>query len=128
MSVFALVAGALFRDPEQRTAKSGKVFVIATVTCRDGQAAEFWRVTAFNEAAQAELMRLNKGDALSAQGALEVGTYERDGETKISRSIIADQVLALRQPRKPKSSDDKRPARSRPPTHGAPAFADDVPF
>ena len=43
-------------------------------------------------------MRLGDGDALSVQGALKVETYERDGETKLSLSIVAEHVLALRQP------------------------------
>jgi hypothetical protein len=38
---------------------------------RDGEAAQYWRVLAFSGTAQAELLRLADGDALSVQGGLE---------------------------------------------------------
>ena len=51
-----------------------------------------------------EAMSKATGDALSAQGKLEVKTYlAADGVTKISRSIVADSVLALRKERKAKA-------------------------
>ena len=98
MTAHVLITGSLFRAPEQRTSKAGKPFVTATIRSKDGDASQYWRAVAFSETAQAELMRLGDGDALSVQGALKVETYERDGETKLSLSIIAEHVLALRQP------------------------------
>jgi single-stranded DNA-binding protein len=95
----ALVAGALFKTPEQKTSKTGKPFVTATIKVRDGEAFQWWRITVFSESAQAELMRLGEGDVLSAQGHLTAGLYTKDnGETKITFSIVADHILALRQP------------------------------
>jgi hypothetical protein len=41
-------------------------------------------------------VRLADSDALSVQGAFKVETYEKEGLTKLSLSIIADHVLALR--------------------------------
>jgi single-stranded DNA-binding protein len=57
-------------------------------------------------------MRLTDGDALSVQGALKAETYEKDGATKLSLSVVADHVLALRQAPKPreKTSPSERPA------------------
>lgn len=40
------------------------------------------------------------GDALAVQGSLKVETYEKDGVNKLSLTVIAESVLALRQPRK----------------------------
>jgi hypothetical protein len=37
------------------------------------------------------------------QGALKTETYEKDGVTKLSLSVIADHVLALRQPARKKA-------------------------
>jgi hypothetical protein len=68
MTAFAIVTGSLFRAPEQRTSKAGKPFVTATIRAKDGDASQFWRITAFSESAQAELMRLGEGDALAVQG------------------------------------------------------------
>jgi single-stranded DNA-binding protein len=45
-------------------------------------------------------MRLGDGDAVSVQGPLKVETYEKDGATKLSLSVVADHVMALRQPPK----------------------------
>jgi single-stranded DNA-binding protein len=101
MTAYALVLGSLFRAPEQRTSKAGKLYVTATIKAKDGDAFQFWRVTAFSESVQTELMRLTDGDALSVQGGLKAETYEKDGATKLSLSVIADHVLALRQPPNP---------------------------
>jgi single-stranded DNA-binding protein len=125
MTVFALVSGSLFRAPEKKTSKSGKDYVTATIRAKDGDASQFWRVTAFSESAQAELMRLVDGDAVSVQGPLKVETYEKDGATKLSLSVVADRVLALRQPPKARKAPKDRGAPYR---GGAAAFDDSIPF
>jgi single-stranded DNA-binding protein len=109
MTANALVTGTLFRTPEQRTSKGGKLYVTATIKNKDGETFQFWRVTAFSDTAQAELMRLTVGDALSVQGALTIDEYEKDGEKRIARKLVADHVLAVRQPRE-KPSPSERPA------------------
>jgi single-stranded DNA-binding protein len=94
--IAALVQGTLFRAPEQRTAKSGKPFVTATLRVKDGETSQFVRLVAF---VQPEFMRLSDGDAVSVQGALKVELYTTEsGETKISLRIVADQILPLKQP------------------------------
>jgi single-stranded DNA-binding protein len=99
MTVFALVSGSLFRAPEQRTSKTGRPYVTATLRVKDGEASQWWRVTAFSESAQAKLTRLDDGDACSVQGAFKAELYQPEGgEPKISFSIVAGHVLALRQP------------------------------
>ena len=70
MTAHVLVAGTLFRGPAQRTSKTGKPFVTATILAKDWEAAQWWKVLAFSETVQSELMRLTDGDALSMQGAL----------------------------------------------------------
>ena len=125
MTALALITGVLFRSPEQRTSKAGKSYVSATIRAKDGDASQFWRVTAFSETAQAELMRLDEGDACTVQGAFKCELYQPEGgEARISLSIVADHVLALRQPpreRKAKTAGDA--ARG-----GAAAFDDSIPF
>ena len=106
MTAFVLVSGALSRAPELKTWKSGNAYAAATVKVVADGAAEFWSILAFSESAQAELIRLEEGDKISAQGSFKVEPYTaRDGQMRISRTIFADHVLALRQPprgRKPK--------------------------
>jgi hypothetical protein len=60
MTAHVLITGTLFRPPEQRTSKAGRLFVTATLKVKDG-----------NEI-----------------------------EKRLSLSIVADHVLALRQPSK----------------------------
>ena len=66
--ISALVAGTLFRSPEHKMSKSGKDYISAKMKVRDGDYVAWIRVTVFSESAQAELMRLGDGDALSVQG------------------------------------------------------------
>jgi hypothetical protein len=40
MTAHVLVAGQLFREPEQRTSKGGKLFVTATIRAKDGETAQ----------------------------------------------------------------------------------------
>ena len=131
MTAFAIVTGVLFRVPEQRTSKAGKPFVTATIRAKDGEASQWWRVTAFSEGVQTELMRLAGGDSCCVQGAFKVELYKPDGsEARLSLSIIADNVLALRQPKigsaaYPRKAPKKRDA---PAKGGAAAFDDRITF
>jgi hypothetical protein len=72
-------------------------------------------------------MRLSDGDALSAQGKLTIETYIAvTGATKVSLSIVAEQILPLRAPPK------KREAKAKPSPSSAQeperAFDDSIPF
>jgi len=103
MSAHVLISGTWFRSPEERTGKtSGKHFVAATIKVRDGEAAQYWRVLAFSDTAQNELLRLDDGDALSVQGSLRAEPYSKDGEARVGLTVIADVVLALRRANKPR--------------------------
>jgi len=69
MTAYALVSGTLFRVPEQRTSKAGKLYVVATIKAKDGDTFQFWRVTAFSGSGQAELMRLTAASlAIASSG------------------------------------------------------------
>jgi single-stranded DNA-binding protein len=115
MTVYALVSGSLFRDPERKTAKSGKPYATATIRVKDGQEGSiFWRVTVFSESAQAELLRLKDGDAVSCQGSMKAELYAPDGrEPRVSLSVVADNILALRQQRRKidETNDAPKPRR-----------------
>ena len=110
MTAFVLVSGTLSRAPELKTAKSGKPYASATIRVAADGAAEFWSILAFSESAQADLSRLGEGDKVSLQGSLNLEVYtSKNGEQRISRTLFADHVLALRQPpsertRKPASA------------------------
>jgi single-stranded DNA-binding protein len=139
MTVFALVTGVLFKPAEQKTSsKTGRVFVSATLKVGGETGdAEFWSITAFSQSVQTELLRLNAGDALAAQGKARIELWQpRDGgEMKISRSIFADAILPLRAPPRERRAKakaetpllDQTPAQET--AAGGPAFfSDDIPF
>jgi len=99
LTTHAIISGVLFRAPERKVSRGGKPYVSATIKCRDGDAVQFWRVTVFSESASEEMMRLAAGDSVSAQGAMSAEIYRpENGEPRLSLSLVADQVLALRQP------------------------------
>jgi single-stranded DNA-binding protein len=127
MTAFALITGQLFKAPEQRTSRAGRPFITATIksSSKDGAEVQWWRVTAFSDSAQAELMRLGEGDVVSVQGPMKAELYTPEGgEPRVSLSIVADHVLALRQPpreRKPKERETSYRG-------GAVPFDDVLPF
>jgi single-strand DNA-binding protein len=127
--IAALASGPLWRDPEQRTSKAGNPFATAKLKVRSGDGFQFVGILAFDEAARDELLRLKAGETVSVQGALKVETYVKDGETRISLTIMADHVQALHQPSRKRERAAGRaasqPARPRVNTDWA---NDEVPF
>ena len=109
MSVAILISGSIFREPQQRTSQSGKRYVTTTIKAAtaDNTTSDFWSVLAFGDTASAELLRLAVGERVAIQGGLKLEVYTaNDGQTKVSRTIFVDHVLAVRQPpkeRKPKA-------------------------
>jgi single-stranded DNA-binding protein len=100
MSVYCLLSGLLHRESVTRTGKeSGKVFWTALVRAEVGDAMLWANVVAFDEKAQAELMRLHAGEAVSVQGTMKIDVFEKNGEPRASLDVVASHVCALRQPR-----------------------------
>jgi single-stranded DNA-binding protein len=134
MSVFVLVSGALFKNPEMKTSKSGKTYATASIrtASADNTAADFWNLLVFSETVAAELMRLSEGDKLAAQGSLKLEIYNN----KISRTVFVDAILALRAPPREKKPKAAKPAptaqghaeQSIIPPASSPTFDDDIPF
>jgi DNA polymerase III alpha subunit (gram-positive type) len=124
--IHALVQGTIFREVTQRTAKTGRQFVTATVRVKEGEGSIFVKVFAFADHTKDELLRLQDGDAVAAQGAFKAEIYvAADGTNKISLSVIADNILALRQP--PKKREPKaKPSPSA--QEQERAFDDVIPF
>lgn len=133
MSASVLVTGVLFKAPARKLTKSLRPYISATLKVKDGDSAQFWRVMAFSESAQADLERLGDGETLSAQGALRAEVYTpAGGEPRVSLAVFADAILPLRRPRTrskptaaPTQSNDRR-APSLVPSRAD--YSDDIPF
>ncbi len=111
MTTFVLISGAIYREPESKTAKSGKPYVVATVRVPEGEKSTYWRITIFSESAQAEMLALRVGDAVSLEGAAKFEIWQPDngGDPRLNLSMIADVVLPLRRKREKPASEDRRP-------------------
>lgn len=131
MSVFVLVSGALFKNPELKTSKSGKTYATASIrtASADNSTADFWNLMIFSTSVQEELLRLSEGDKLAAQGSLKLEIYNG----KISRTVFVDHILPLHQPpkeRKPKAAKapTAQETTTTTTTAASPTFDDEIPF
>jgi len=106
MSIHVLVTGILHKEAVSRVSQNGNHYVTCSLRVeQDGQT--LWaNVICFDEAAQAELLRLNGGDALSIQGKATPKVYMKDEEARPSLQVTASAVLALQ----PKYEPKPRPA------------------
>ena len=89
--------GRLGADAEVRTSKGGKQYVsmrVATDEFKNGEKSTAWlNVTYHNDKAIKMQPFLKKGSAVNVIGSETVGTYQdKNGETQISRDILADRV------------------------------------
>jgi single-stranded DNA-binding protein len=108
MNARALICGILHRDPETKVSRNDRRFVQATVRCKDGDASTFWRIFAFSESVQEELLRLHYADALSVSGSMRAEIWAPEGkEPRVSFTLTADAIMPLRREKQPR---EKQPA------------------
>jgi hypothetical protein len=104
MTVFALIAGRLHGDPVIRPTRTGGEVTFFKLKVANGSALEWRDCASFSHAVRDELAGLSEGAPLSASGGLHVGTFEHNGETRISRKLTVDRLLSL----KPTPEEQKR--------------------
>jgi single-stranded DNA-binding protein len=95
-----LVSGKVYGRPEQRVGtNSGKPFVTAKVrAATSGGEMLFVNVLAFDVTAQAALLALSDGDAVSLAGALTPKVWtDREGQARPALDMVAGQVLTAYQ-------------------------------
>jgi single-stranded DNA-binding protein len=95
MSIHVLLTGVLHKNAVSRISQNGNEYVTCSVRVeQDGQTV-WGNVICFDAAVQAELMRLNAGDALSLQGKAMPKVYMKDEEARPSLQVTATAVFAL---------------------------------
>src|SRR5271155_2337452 len=123
MTVSVMIAGALFRAPVQKIAKSGKPYVTATIKASVGNESEFWTALAFGDTEQATLLALAVGEKVAVQGAMKLEAKAGDGDVKIYRTVFDGALLTLKpapRERKPRADNS---------THAVdPSPTDSIPF
>jgi len=90
---FGTIKGYLYKGPELKKSKSGNEYSLATLKVKDGTETKFWRVMAFKEATQ-NLMRFDENDGVQCEGSIKIDTYEKDGVTRLSLTLMANSVEA----------------------------------
>jgi single-stranded DNA-binding protein len=98
-----LVSGKVYGRPEQRVGNtSGKPFVTAKVRAATNSGETlFVNVLAFDTHAQAALLALSDGDAVSLAGTLTPKVWtDREGQARPSLDMIASGVLTAYQVRR----------------------------
>ena len=98
----AFLIGRLVRDPETRVTMSGITLTRFTIAIdrfsrKEGEekAADFIRVVTWRRLAEICAQYMKKGKLVAVEGRLQLDTYEKDGETKESAEIVADNVRML---------------------------------
>lgn len=94
--------GRLVRDPEVRVTVSGVTIARFTVAVdrfkrnEDGSSvADFLRVVCFRRLGEVAGQYLKKGKLVSVEGSIRFDNYEKDGQTRESVEILADNFQML---------------------------------
>lgn len=97
MTIEALITGKLHKRAEERTGRSGRPFVVASVRAAAGESETlFVNVCAFSESACAALLALDAGDSLAVAGSMTPKAWtDREGNARPSVDMVAAQVLTL---------------------------------
>lgn len=112
-----IVDGRLGRDPEMRYTPSGMAVTTLNLANSqyDAQAENkelttWYRVSIFGKRAEAANQYLVKGSRVLVSGSHRIREYEKDGETRQSNEILADDFTFLDS----KKEGNERPAAERP--------------
>ena len=94
------IIGRLVRDPEFRLTPSGIALCRFTIAVdrfpkQENQSADFIRIVAWRRLAEICNEYLKKGKLIAIDGRLQIDTYEKDGQTRISAEITADGMQML---------------------------------
>lgn len=103
-----MLIGNLGKDPETTTTQGGMTickFPLATTETRTNkdtgektELTEWHRITVFGNQAESCARFLAKGRQAYVEGRLQTSSYEKDGITRYSTDIIANQVTFLGSP------------------------------
>lgn len=99
----SILIGRLTRDPELRMTSAGTPVARFSVAIdRNRKRADnavnqtdFIRVVAWNRLAEICHQYLKKGKLVSIVGRLQIDSYEKDGDTRVSAEVVADDMQML---------------------------------
>lgn len=94
MAEYVGAAGFVQFDPITREANGQEVFEFSIKT--SGSDGRLIRITVWPELQTPAVLMVEKGDYVAVDGKLNVGTYEKDGETRSSIQISATAIAVLK--------------------------------
>jgi single stranded DNA-binding protein (ssb) len=122
--------GRLVRDPELRYSQSGVGICTFTLAIdrrfknsQGERETDFIQIKTFKALAELCANHLTKGKLAGVSGALQISSYEKDGQKRYSTDIIADEVQFL----SPKDSDVQAQSPTSSFGHEV-SLDDDIPF
>ena len=133
----AVIMGRLTADPELRQTPSSVPVTRFTVAVDRGYAkqgeerkADFINVIAWRQTAEFVCKYFSKGSMIAVQGAIETGSYEKDGVKRYTFEIKADNVSFCGSKNEQSSNGTPASAFSSPAVDDFAAMADDddLPF
>lgn len=111
-----LIAGTIASQPKSGISASGTQWANCLIRCPCGQNREtgdqesaFVQLACFGDHAEA-LSRLDKGDAITAQGALKPTVYQKDGQERHGLSLTANSILTAYALKKKRGETEAKPA------------------
>lgn len=95
----AIIMGRLTADPELRQTPNGVAttrFTVAVdrnyVKTGEERKADFITVVAWRQSAEFVTNYFGKGDMIAVQGSIQTGSYEKDGITRPTFEIVANNI------------------------------------
>jgi single-stranded DNA-binding protein len=112
MTIEALVTGKLHKAAEQRTARTGKPFVTASIRASAGDGESlFVNVCAFSEPVCDALLALGAGDSVALAGSVTPKAWvDREGNARPSLDMVATEALTLYGLKKRRDASSRAPA------------------
>lgn len=129
-----ILVGNLGKDPEVRYMPSGGAVATVTIATSESwkdkqsgeqkERTEWHNVVFYNRLAEIAGEYLKKGSQIYIEGSLRTEKYEKDGVTKYSTKIIANEMQMLGS----RDTGENSPAKGQPQASDFDDFNDDIPF
>ena len=125
--------GALGRDAESKTSKTGKPYLRAGVRVGDGEAAQWVNVTAFDEKAIAAADSFVKGARVYVEGRLSLDEWTaQDGTKRTSLSCLSWHCrlaeIGRNKPKRARDTGGERTSNETTPAQAGGELDDEIPF
>ena len=96
--------GRLTADPEVYGTGEKAVTKVTLAVDRDGETADFIRITAFGKTGEIIDQHCGKGDQIAVVGHIQTGSYEKDGARVYTQDVIVERMFFAGSKSQPKET------------------------